>query len=119
MNNIARLQAEIAAQNAEINALREGYQSMIDYMHSSKFSENPYVHVTDVVRGLRQSASNATDASNAAWINEVGPKPEPSNNGYRCPECHELLVVDWFSTEHFVSERMRNHWIATHKENAG
>ena len=113
MNNIARLQAELAARTAEVAALREGYDAMISYMHSSKFHSDPYVNVTDVVTGLRQASWNAFQAADAAYINEVGPRPEASTTGWRCPECRDSLG---YASDAKADERMRLHWVATHKK---
>jgi hypothetical protein len=119
MNHITRMQAEMASKDAEIAALREGYEAMISYMRSSKFHKTPYVNVADVILGLRQSASNAYDAANAAYLNEVGPQVEPSKDGWRCPVCHASLDNRvWNDTEAKAAERMRLHWIENHKAGA-
>jgi len=120
-NHIVSLKAELIAAEAEIAALREGYQAMVDYLHSSKFATDHSVNKWDVINGLRQSADNAFDVRQGAWMNEMGPNPTPSRKGWMCPDCGELLQEQpiWNDTDARAAERMRQHWIATHKQVAG
>ena len=115
------LAAQIIAKDAELQELRDGMESLISYLRSSKFhcgdSLDGYVQINDVITSLRQTRSNSFDAGDAALANELGPKPEASPRGWRCPECQEPLQEQtiWRDTDEKAQQRMRQHWVATHK----
>jgi len=117
MNNIVALKAEIAAQAAEIQSLRDSLNGLRAYMQSSKFANEPYVNVTDIIMWAQQAASHASDEHSAAWINATGPSPVASRNGWVCPECGQPLQDSpiWNDTDARAAERMRLHWIELHQ----
>jgi len=117
MQNITRLQAEIAQQKAEIESYVQSMRALQDYMHSQKFAEHPYVNVTDIVLWARQALDAGSYASEAAWVNEVGPKPVASPRGWACPDCRAPLQDHeiWNDTDARAAERMRLHWREMHR----
>jgi len=117
------LAAQLVAKDAELQELRDGMESLISYLRSPKFrcgdSLDGYVQINDVINSLRQTRSNSFDAGDAALANELGPKPEASPHGWRCPECQEPLQSFpngiYRDTDEKAQQRMRQHWVATHK----
>lgn len=136
MNNITRLQASIVAKDAEIRALRDGLLEIRAYALSSKFTHpetgnNGYVNAADIALRAEQASSVAYDAGHAAYVNEIGPEIADGShhgcthgtfprvaqfNGYHCRQCGEGLPGEWNDTESKAQERMRQHWVARHKD---
>ena len=125
MNHITRLNAELAAANAKVAEYETELRILRNYMQSGKFQHSEFrpwdatdtmVQANDIVHIIDQINRNAQEAENAAWHNAVGPKPEPSRNGWICPECRQSLQDEyiWNDTDAKAAERMRLHWIESH-----
>jgi hypothetical protein len=117
MTPTQQLAAELAMSKAEAQSLRDGLQALVDYCASSKFAADPMVNVQDIFLRVHEAQANATDAANAAWSNEVGPKPEAGERGWQCPQCRTPLFESqsWTNTEARSQQRMYDHWRSEHR----
>ena len=113
-NHIENLQDEIAAQAAEIEALRNGLWDLKAHIDRKFVGESV---VTDVEIRVLETLNYATTKHDEALMNERGPKPEASYSGWRCPICIEPLqeAPIWNDTDAKAERRMRDHWTAQHK----
>ena len=67
MNYITKLRTEIASQQAEIAALRDGMRDLLAHVASSKFHgpENAWISTVDVTRLIHEIEHNGTIAGEA------------------------------------------------------
>jgi hypothetical protein len=75
------LQMQVIAKDAELQAWRDGYNALRSYLLGSKFAEDRNVNVNDVLLRLEESRHAADDASEAAYLNEIG--PQIADGGHR------------------------------------
>ena len=82
VNHITSLQAQIIAQNAELQAIRDGLSSLVAYVTSAKFHITAfstdvdmagYVNTDDIVLRINEIKRRAQDAESTAYMNELGP----------------------------------------------